>query len=534
MVFASNLPADLHGRSFVGGKAVADTGKTFQKASPVDGAVLGDITLASPGQVEAALEQAHQAYMQDTLIEPSSRHRRAAMLEAVAKKLEQRKEDLRLVYGLESGLPTAAGTRFDNEFGRTVNQLRHHAKRLTEHTHFIPVIDSATPFGWIGKTMRGIGPVLVLGAINFPLAFSTAGGDFADAWASGCPVVMKAHAQHPLTSEIVASCIIAALQELGAHQGWFSLIHCDRELTQKMMGDERIKAGALTGSLNAARELKKIADGRNVPFYAECGSVNPVFLLPEKLAADPVKLADDYVASVTMGAGQFCTCPGLMIAIEGPGFDQFAARVVELINAKTAATMLSTRTKRDYLASVKYLSSLSGMSVMAGGGDVDHITQTKPTILTISGADFLSDAVECQTEAFGHCSVVIKATSMGQVLAIANALVGNLTATRYGTAADLSSADGMKLRRTLETKAGRNIANAMPTGVAVCNAMTHGGPDPACTINSSSVGGSLRFMVEVCYQGEPDENLPAELKRGNPDRIMRLQNGQFTSSMLPS
>ena len=531
MAISQTFPRDVLGLSIIGGKRVDSSGRTFQKESPTDLSVLGDVNLATEAQVEAALASAWKAYWQDTVLAPSNRLQRAAMLEAVAAELEKRKEDLRITYGAESALPTAPGGRFDIEFSRTVNQLLFHALRLKDHTHFIPILD-VTPSSDIRKTRRGIGPVLVLGAINFPLAFSTAGGDFADAWASGCPVIMKAHAEHPFTSEIVGACIAAALEKLGVDQGWFSLIHCKRELTLKIVADDRIHAVALTGSLHAAESIKAVASRYNKPVYAECGSSNPVFVFPDYLAANAVAFADAYTGSVCMGAGQFCTCPGLCIVVESSGYSQFRDRVAEVINGKPAATMLSRRTRSDFRSSVAKLMALNGVSVLAGGKPVEHPCQSTPVILEISASDFLAQAENSQQEAFGQCSMIVRASSIGQAFAIATALSGNLTATRYGTPNELGSADGMRLRRILELKAGRQISEQMPTGVAVCAAMNHGGPFPACTINSSSVGGSERFMVAVTFQNEPDQNLPRELQRSNPDRVMRLVNGQYTDSML--
>jgi len=298
-----------------------------------------------------------------------------------------------------------------------------------------------------------------------------------------------------------------------------------------MVADDRIKAIAITGSLDAARSIKEVADKCNKPVFAECGSINPVFVLPEVLKTSPTKFAGELVASVTGSAGQFCTCPGLVVLLEGIGYDECVTEVAMLINAKPAATMLSERTKRDFVKNVQRLLEIPGMSVLAGGQEVDHVTQSKPVILTISAAAFLKNPEACQLEAFGHECMIVKASNMGQVYAIATALSGNLTATIYATESELLSTECMKLRGILSTKAGRQIANGMPTGVAVVNAMCHGGPFPACTIFASSVGGSLRFMVEVCYQNAPDTSLPEEL-RSSTSGIMRLVNGSYSDKGL--
>ena len=234
-----------------------------------------------------------------------------------------------------------------------------------------------------------------------------------------------------------------------------------------------------------------------------------------------------------MGVGQFCTEPGVVIKIAGEGSKELETKVSELINAKPAGIMLSARTKSDFIASVEKLCLIKGMSVLAGGEAVEHDTQSKPVVLQISAADFLKDPQACQHEAFGHSTVFVTAADMAEVFAVATALTGNLTATRMGTDSDLSSANGMKLRRILETKAGRIITNGMPTGVAVVEAMCHGGPFPACTIDSSSVGGSTRFLRTVAFQNESDSLLPGNLQRGNPGRRMRIVNGQYTNSMIP-
>ncbi len=529
------LPAGLRGTSIIGGVHTNGASSTFIKKSPLDLSPLGEIKCATAAQVNSAIVLANDAFITDTVIKPANRFQRAEMLECVAKHLEGRKEELRATYHLESALPITApegqSSRFDIEFARTVNQLRFHANRLRLHTHFVPVIDRTSGYD-IRKSMRGIGIIGLWGAINFPLAFSTAGGDFADAWASGCPVVMKAHAEHPFTSVIVGECIAAAMEELNIHRGWFSLIHGGREIGQQIMADRRIAAGALTGSLGAAKALKAIADSRGVPFYAECGSLNPVFVFPKFLAANAKPFATEYANSVCMGHGQFCTSPGLCIVAKGPGYDEFATALATAINARPAGTMLSERTRNDFLAAVDELRAVPGMSVLAGGEPVEHATQSKPVILTISGDDFARSSVVPSLEAFGHCSVVVQVEDQSRFLGVAQALAGNLTATRYGTDEELSSEDGLQLQRLLQLKAGRIIRGQMPTGVAVCAAMNHGGPFPACTINASSVGGSHRFMVEVCYQNELEDVLPRELRNSDPDRTMRLLNGHHTNSFV--
>ncbi|MFN8391885.1 MAG: aldehyde dehydrogenase family protein [Bdellovibrionota bacterium] len=530
---SKKMPDGLLGLSFIGGAPVKKPGdRKFEKMSPVTGACLGTVTGATIDQVADAANYAFEAFQHSAVLQSADPLFRAQMLEAVAAELEASMEEIRPVYYLESGLPIDrsdpnVACRFEVEFGRTVNQLKFHASDLRNGTWCIPVISKSAAFD-IRQTAQGIGPVAIWGAINFPLAFSTAGGDFADAWRSGCPVVFKAHSEHPFTSELVAQCIVKALAKVNAHPGWFSMLHGDREIGLMLMENHKISAGALTGSVAAAKALKAVADARGVPFFAECGSWNAVFVFPDLLESSAESIAKQYVASVTMGAGQFCTCPNGIVVPRGPGLDEFLTAVKNDISARPASTMLSARTCRDFNENVARLLRVDGMSVLAGGDPIDHATQSKPVILTISGIDFLHSPERCQHEAFGHCSVVVIADGVDQMLAIAEQLEGSLTATRYGTPQELSTASAMQLRRILESKAGRIIANAMPTGVAVCDAMVHGGPSPACTIDSTSVGLSTRFQRRICFQSEADSTLPVELQNGNPLGVLRRVNGVFT------
>ena len=371
-----------------------------------------------------------------------------------------------------------------------------------------------------------LGPVAVFGASNFPLAFSVAGGDTASALAAGCPVIVKAHSAHPGTSELVGQAIVRALEECGLPAGVFALLFgSGRAVGQALVNDARIKAVGFTGSRAGGLALCQSAQQRAepIPVYAEMSSTNPVFLLPAALQARSAALAQGFVGSLTQGAGQFCTNPGLLVALQGPALEQFVASAADLLQHSAAQTMLTPGIWAAYQDGVDSLSRHA--STVAKGVLPTGPNQCQPQLLRVRAAEYLANPA-LQAEVFGAAALVVECRYEGERLQLAEALEGQLTATLQLDDDDIALA--RRLLPVLERKAGRILVNGWPTGVEVCDAMVHGGPFPATSdVRSTSVGTAAiqRFLRPVCYQDLPDALLPAALKHANPQGLPRLLDG---------
>ncbi|MEP6961962.1 MAG: aldehyde dehydrogenase (NADP(+)) [Acidobacteriota bacterium] len=408
---------------------------------------------------------------------------------------------------------TALGRdRLTGERGRTVNQLRLFADVARQGTWKDIRIDPALPERKplrrpdLRRTMLPIGPVAVWAASNFPLAFSVAGGDTASALAAGCPVVLKAHPGHPKTSRLVADAIARAMAALEIPAGVFSMIEgASPEVSLALVRHPKIAAGAFTGSLRAGRALFDAANQRAapIPFFAEMGSVNPVFVLPGALAERGGAIAEGLAGSVNMGFGQFCTSPGVVVVQTD---DAFATQLRERFAKAAPGTMLTEAIATAYVNAVKHLESTGLKTTQASGAG------PQPALFETSAAKFLEQE-ELRHEVFGPATILVSCGSAVEAEAVASALEGSLTATVHGTEEDLRGHAG--LLRILARKAGRLIFNGYPTGVEVAAAMQHGGPYPATTdARFTSVGTAAiqRFGRPICYQDFPAEFLPAELR----------------------
>jgi NADP-dependent aldehyde dehydrogenase len=384
----------------------------------------------------------------------------------------------------------------------------------------------------IRRMLIPIGPVAVFGASNFPLAFSVAGGDTASALAAGCPVVVKGHPAHPATSELAARAIVNAVASTGMPRGVFSLLQSTRnDIAIALVRHRRTKAVGFTGSLRAGRALFDAAASRPdpIPVYAEMGSVNPVFLLPEALAAGGVAIAAGLVNSATLGVGQFCTNPGLTIAVGGEALDRCVETMRELIHDAQPGTMLYPALLDAFEAGVRRLSAIEGISTIRASGNAG---QARPSLFETSADVFLRNG-DIGQEVFGPSTVIVRCASQDEMEAVARGLDGQLTATMHGTPEDLKA--HASLVSILEGKAGRLIVNGFPTGVEVCASMQHGGPYPATTDSrSTSVGTAAthRFARPVAYQNFPQSLLPVELQDANPRGISRLVDGEMTRAAL--
>ncbi|WP_426164552.1 aldehyde dehydrogenase (NADP(+)) [Pseudoduganella sp. R-31] len=490
----------------------------------------GQADLTDVERACALAEQAFDAYRATT---PEAR---AAFLEAVASNIDALGATLTERAMAETGLPQA---RLEGERGRTVNQLRLFAKVVRDGHWQHATLDSALPQRTpprpdLRLRKIAVGPVAVFGASNFPLAFSVAGGDTASALAAGCPVVVKAHAAHPGTSELVARAVQKAVADCGMPEGVFSMIHGDgRVVGQALVANPSIKAVGFTGSRQGGTALMRTAAARHepIPVYAEMSSINPVFMLPAVLAANAEALGAAFVESLTMGVGQFCTNPGLVIGVAGPDFDRFAAAAAAALQPKGAGTMLTAGIHKAYESGVGRLSDAAGVKLLALGQQEGAGCAAQAALFRVDAETFVASHA-LQEEVFGPASVLIACRDEAEMLRLAASLEGQLTATVHCTADDHPLAG--RLLPTLERKAGRVLFNGFPTGVEVCHAMVHGGPFPATSdTRTTSVGATAieRFLRPVSYQNVPAALLPAALQDDNPLRLARIVDGELRTAV---
>ncbi|WDU64840.1 aldehyde dehydrogenase (NADP(+)) [Pseudomonas poae] len=455
---------------------------------------------------------------------------RARFLETIADNIEALGDALIERAVAETGLPTA---RIQGERSRTCGQLRSFARTVRAGEWLDVRVDTAQPQRQplpradLRQRHVALGPVAVFGASNFPLAFSVAGGDTASALAAGCPVVVKAHSAHPGTSELVGRAVAQAVKDCGLPEGVFSLLYgSGREVGIALVSDPRIKAVGFTGSRSGGVALCQAAQARPEPIavYAEMSSINPVYLFAGALEARSEALAQGFVASLTQGAGQFCTNPGLVIAVQGPALDRFIQAAGERLSHCAAQTMLTPGIFAAYESGV---GALTAHAQVAAQGLPSHSpNQGRARLFVTQATAFLANE-HLQAEVFGAASLVVVCADGDQVRQVSELLEGQLTATLHLDDADLASARA--LLPVLERKAGRLLVNGWPTGVEVCDAMVHGGPFPATSdTRSTSVGTAAiqRFLRPVCYQDFPDALLPQALQHGNPLLLRRLLDGE--------
>ncbi|NYE26787.1 aldehyde dehydrogenase (NADP(+)) [Pigmentiphaga litoralis] len=480
-------------------------------------------------EVQQACDLAAQAF--DTYRETTP-EARAAFLEAIATEIEAIGDTLIERAALESGLPTA---RLQGERGRTTGQLRLFAKLVRDGRWVNATLDTALPDRAPPRPdmrMRkiAVGPVAVFGASNFPLAFSVAGGDTASALAAGCPVVAKAHPGHLGTSELVGRAIQKAAIACDMPEGVFSLVvGAGIEIGQALVNHPAIKAVGFTGSRAGGLALCRTAAARPepIPVYAEMSSINPMFLMPAALTARGGDIARGFIDSLTMGVGQFCTNPGLVIAVDSPALAQFKTAVTEAVTAKAAGTMLTPGIHQAYRHGVNELAAASGVSQIGMGVAANGPHDAQAAVFETTAATFLKSP-QLQEEVFGPASLLVVCADDAEMRAVAEHVSGQLTATLQIDPADYAAAGA--LLRVLERKAGRVLVNGFPTGVEVSYAMVHGGPFPATSDSrTTSVGASAieRYLRPVCYQNLPQELLDASLKDGNPLGLWRLVDGEL-------
>jgi len=488
-----------------------DGPSTF-KSEPVDGEGL-DYPVGTPDLVNQACEAAEEAFWSYGY---ASRETRAKFLDTIAEEIDARGEEITEVGTSETGLPEA---RLNGERGRTTGQLKLFASHIREGKHLDLRHDKALPDREplprpdLRMVQRPIGPVAVFGASNFPLAFSTAGGDTAAALAAGCPVVVKGHSAHPGTGEIVAQAIDAAIQKCGIHPGVFSLIQGGkRDVGQALVQHPLIKAVGFTGSLGGGRALFDLCAQRDepIPFFGELGSVNPMFLLPEAVKARGKEIGEGWAGSLTMGAGQFCTNPGIAVVQKGAEGDAFVEAAAEALKGAATQCMLT-----DGIASAYR----DGKSRFDGRNAVEPVMVTdsegrnaNPNLYQTDAENYLQDHALGE-EVFGPLGLVVRVSGTEEMETLAKGFEGQLTATIHMDDGDTDTAK--KLVPILERKAGRLLVNGFPTGVEVADSMVHGGPYPASTNFGATSVGTLsirRFLRPVCYQNMPESILPEDLQ----------------------
>ncbi len=523
---------ELTGLSWIGSEPASSEGATFFSLDPLSGERLPvDFTESNASDVDAALGKAASAF---TTFRQVPSKQRAKFLRRIAEEIEALGDQLLERAHSETALPMA---RLSGERGRTCAQLRMFADLIEEGSYVGARIDhgdaSRSPIPKPDTRSMGIalGPVVVFGASNFPLAFSVAGGDTASVLAAGCPVVCKAHPKHPGCSELAARAILAAAAALDMPDGVFSLIQGEStEVGAALVRHPACKAVAFTGSLRGGRALFDIAADRSepVPVFAEMGSTNPVFLLPEALRANGAVLAERFAQSVTMGCGQFCTNPGLLLAVGSDATEAFAKQLGEQLTSQEPVAMLHAGIRAAYAEGARTWAQLSGVEQVgqltdAGPGSC----HAQPLLFRVSAELFMANA-PLQEELFGPATLLVKCKDSDQMLEVARGLRGQLTATLEGTDEELVSATD--LRHALEERVGRLLFGGAPTGVEVCASMVHGGPYPATSDARTSSVGTLamdRFLRPICYQDTPESVLPLALQDTNPLGILRLVDGEF-------
>lgn len=521
----------ITGEMLIGYAAVRGTGGTQRAVNPALNTEIVEpiFGLGTREEVERAAQLATAAfdpYRQLPLA------RRAEFLDAIADEILAVGDALIERAHAESGLPVA---RLTGERGRTMGQLRLFAQVVRDGHFLRAVIDPAQaerqpfPRSDLRQARVPLGPVAVFGASNFPLAFSVAGGDTASALAAGAPVIVKAHSAHLGTSELVGRAVQKAAQRTGMPEGVFSLlIGAGREIGEALVAHPAIKAVGFTGSRQGGLALVNIANKRRepIPVYAEMSSINPVFVLPAALAARTEVIAQGFVDSLVLGAGQFCTNPGLLLAIEGPDLDRFIAVARRALDSKAAQVMLTPGIFSAYCNSREQVQAVTGVESIANGVASGDLSNAAQAALYVTTAQNLLSNEALQAEIFGPTSIIVKARSVEELLQVAEHLEGQLTATLQIDVADYTAARA--LLPILERTSGRILANGFPTGVEVSHAMVHGGPFPATShCGHTSVGATAidRFLRPVCYQDLPDDLRPQALQQANPLAVWRLIDG---------
>lgn len=521
------------GQQFIAGARVPSAGTQFFSIDATTGESLPHVfqsaTATEVAKAAVAAAAAYPEYRQRPLSD------RADLLDTIATEIDALNDDFIKIVMRETGLPEA---RIHGERARTTGQLRLFASVVRRGDFLGARIDTALPRRHpiprpdIRQYRIAIGPVAVFGSGNFPLAFSVSGGDTASALAAGCPVVVKAHPGHPITSELVAQTVVASIEKCQLPYGTFNMIYGDK-IGSELIKAPEIKAVGFTGSPTGGRALCDIAAGRPepIPVFAEMSSTNPVIVMPGALAERGEQIAQELADSVNLGAGQFCTNPGIIIGFKGEAFDGFNQQFATALSGREPAVMLNTATLKNYLAGVKRLQQSANIGVLLAGQKAG--TRAKSCAFTAAASLLHHKENPLDREVFGPCSVLVEVNNFEQLSKLIPTLKGQLTASLLAANSDLKMCS--ELIPALEERVGRLILNGYPTGLEVCDAIVHGGPYPATSDSRGTSVGTLaidRFLRPVCYQDYPEQMLPEALQNSNPLKLRRLVNGRWSDQKI--
>ncbi len=526
----------ITGKNYIGDNLSSNSSVKFKTLNPKLN-IENDTTFfeASDSEIKKSVELAFQAFKKYKLV---SSVEKSKFLNQIADELNSISTDIVNIYCSETGLTEA---RCLAELTRTVNQLRSFSELLINGDFQEVSIDTSIPNRVpvpkpdLRKMLMPLGPVAVFGASNFPLAYSTAGGDTASALAAGCPVILKSHPMHAGTGELVSSAIIRAAKITDMPNGVFSNLNSKGiEVGEKLVNNPRVKAVGFTGSLRGGRAIYDLASKRDnpIPVFAEMGSVNPVLIFPEKLHKECAELAEKFAKSITIGSGQFCTNPGIIISFESDIFDLFIKKLVEEIEKLSPSCMLHPNIYIAYNNGLENIKQNKHVSVLTRDDSESKVNFPKHVISTVTAKNFIQDK-KLQDEIFGPCSLIVKCLDHNEMLQVINSMEGQLTGTIFADTNEKLLSE--KIISALELKVGRIIFNGVPTGVEVCPSMTHGGPYPASTdsrFSAVGVNSIKRWLRPVSFQDFPQNLLPNELKNDNPLMINRKINGVATKNEI--
>lgn len=526
---------ELRTENLIGNTYSAKGTKSFQTFNPITNTSNPwEFTIATEEEVQLATQKAHQAFK---IYRQSSLKDRAVFLREIAKNIQDVGDQLFDTYCQESGL---AKGRAQGECNRTLGQLETFAKALDEGQYLEPIIDRADPERSpiakvdIRKQNEPIGPIVVFGASNFPLAYSTAGGDTASALACGCPVIVKAHPMHAATGALVANAILKAVKTCDMPDGVFSNLNSNSfELGKQLVKDPYIKGVGFTGSISGGTSLYQLAQSRTepIPVFAEMGSVNPVIVLAEAIEKQSSFWAKSYADSITLGSGQFCTNPGLIFCIEHPKLDKFISELADIFSEIQNSSMLNPSIHKAYEEGKESISEKANL--IASSKTSDKLPYAGKAAIYEVDAETFSQNPRLHQEVFGPMSLVIRCKNIEQLTLLIDHLEGQLTGTILGSEDEISKES--KLVESLKNRVGRIIFNGVPTGVEVCPAMLHGGPFPASTdarFTAVGIHSMKRWLRPIAYQNWPKKQLPDALKDGNPLGIIRLIDNQWTKDKI--
>jgi len=527
------MPSSAHPVLINGQWSPSRGSETFTAVNPATRQALPDVYPVSPwSEIEAALQAADRAF-QETRTWPGERF--AAFLEAYADRVEARATQLIETANLETALPVEPRLKVA-ELPRTINQLRQAAAAAREGSWALPTIDTKQN---IRSMHAALGPVAVFGPNNFPFAFNgISGGDFAAAVAAGCPVIAKGHPSHPTTTRLFAEAAHEAATATGMPAGFIQLVyrisHADGE---KLAGHPLLGSLGYTGARHAGVVLKRAADAVGKPIYLELSSINPVYLLPGVILERGDKLAEEFTGSCLMGAGQFCTNPGLVFLIAGAETEAFIADVAKRFDGAPVGTLLGPSVEKSLGAGLDTLRAAGAKQLTSGKADPARCCVAN-TLLRVDAAAFMKDPHRLQTEAFGNASLIVVAKDEAELLASIGALEGNLTGCIYSSANGSDDPLYDRIAPALRQKVGRLLNDKMPTGVAVSPAMNHGGPFPATGhpgFTAVGIPASIRrFSALHCYDAVRPHRLPAPLQNTSPSpKLARLVDGVWMTGDIP-